>query len=47
LYVRIIPRHPENLEGDHLIVMLALPNFGDLGDALGLVPFLHHALKSV
>jgi hypothetical protein len=46
-YLRVISRHSENLESDQLIVIPTLPNFGDLRDALGWAPSLHHVLKSV
>jgi len=45
--VRILTRHPENLEHDRLVFVPALPNLGRVGDALGAVSFLHDVFKFI
>ena len=45
--MRITPRHPENLEGDHRVLVHPLPNLGHLGYVLGMVSPLHDADKFI
>ena len=46
-HMGITSRHPENLERDHLILVHTLPNFGHLGEVLGILPTLHDALEFI
>ena len=43
----VTPRHPENLERDHLTLVHTLPDFGQLREVLGILPTLYDALKFI